>query len=125
MAANYLLPENDDLLARKSGAWAKDKLFFLQKYISAFETSMKGKPWRRRIYIDLFSGPGKCTTRENSEYFLGSPLISLTTQYPFTDYYFVDMDADNIHALRTRSTAAKVEQNRISYLGRGYKQKSF
>ncbi|MGB8981250.1 MAG: three-Cys-motif partner protein TcmP [Anaerolineales bacterium] len=116
MADNYLLPENDNLVARESGALAKDKLFFLQKYMSAFETSMRAKPWRRRIYIDLFSGPGKCRTRESNEYFLGSPLLSLTTSHPFTDYYFVDTEPDNIAALRARSAATRVEQSRIHCL---------
>jgi three-Cys-motif partner protein len=112
----YLLPEDDGLATRDSGAWAKDKLFYLQKYINAFETSMQGKPWRRRIYIDLFAGPGKCAIKEGRGYFLGSSLISLTATHPFTDYYFVDMVNDNINALKARSTATKVNQNRIKFL---------
>lgn len=98
----YLLPANDGLIARTSGIWAKDKLFYLKKYIDTFETSMRAKPWRRRIYIDLFSGPGKCVVEGSREYFLGSPLLSLTTQYPFTDYYFVDENQENIDALGAR-----------------------
>lgn len=112
----YLLPEDDGLPARDSGAWAKDKLFYLQKYINTFETSMHGKPWRRRIYIDLFSGPGKCKIKESKEHFLGSSLISLIATHPFTDYYFVDMEKDNINALNQRSTATKVNQDRIKFL---------
>lgn len=109
----YLLPEEDGLPARESGEWAKEKLFYLQKYIDVFERSMRGKAWRRRIYIDLFSGPGKCITRESNEYFLGSPLLSLTTTYPFTDYYFVDKDIDKIDTLIARSATVKVSQDRI------------
>lgn len=112
----YLLPEYDGLLARDSGTWAKDKLFYLEKYINAFETSMHGKPWRNRIFIDLFSGPGKCEIKGRHEYFLGSSLLSLITTYPFTDYYFVDMESENINALRERSTATRVNQNNINYL---------
>lgn len=112
----YLLPENDGLPARNSGAWAKDKLFYLQKYISTFETSMRNKSWRKRIYIDLFSGPGKCITRESNEYFLGSPLLALTTEHPFTDYYFVDTETDNVNALKTRSSATTISQDRIHCL---------
>jgi len=109
----YLLLEYDGLPTRESGSWAKDKVFYLQKYINTFETSMRGKPWRRRIYIDLFSGPGKCSTRDNSEYFLGSPLISLITEHPFTDYFFVDKESGNIDALKIRGTASNVPQDRI------------
>ena len=112
----YLLPENDGLAVRPSGIWAKDKLFYLKKYISVFETSMRGKPWRRRIYIDLFSGSGKCIVEGSQEYFLGSPLISLTTEHPFTDYYFVDKDKVNIDSLRTRSAATPIPQNKIDFL---------
>ena len=112
----YLLSEDDGLAARDFGAWARDKLFYLQRYINTFETSMRGKPWRRRIYIDLFSGPGKCFIRESKEYFLGSPLISLTTEHPFTDYFFVDVDSSNRDALEKRSEAANVPQERIHCL---------
>lgn len=110
----YLLPENDGLLARPSGVWAKDKLFYLKKYVDTFETSMRKKPWRRRIFIDLFSGPGKCMVENTHEFLLGSPLLALTTEYPFTDYYFVDMDDDNISSLRTRSAATRVQQEKIN-----------
>lgn len=109
----YLLPEEDGLPTRVSGAWAKDKLFYLQKYVNTFETSMRGKPWRRRIYIDLFSGPGKCLIQTNNEFLLGSPLISLTTDHPFTDYFFVDVESKNKEALETRSKGTKVSQDRI------------
>lgn len=112
----YLLPEDDGLISRNSGIWAKDKLFYLQKYIDAFETAMRGKPWRRRIYIDLFAGPGKCMIKDGRGYFLGSSLISLTATHPFTDYYFVDTINENVNALKTRSTATKIDQNRIHFL---------
>jgi three-Cys-motif partner protein len=111
----YLLPENDGLSARPSGAWAKDKLFYLQKYISTFETSMRNRPWRRRIYIDLFSGPGKCVVDGTNEYFLGSPLLAITTEHPFTDYYFVDMDGKNIEALKKRIAKAGISRERTKF----------
>ena len=81
---NYLLPEEDNLLVRPSGDWAQDKLFYVQHYIDTFEKSMRNSKWRSRNYIDLFAGPGKCKDRKTQEYFLGSPLLALTTPYPFT-----------------------------------------
>ena len=104
----YLLPEEDGLIARDSGEWVKEKLFYVKRYIDAFEVAMRGKKWRKRIFIDLFSGPGKCIVRDTNECILGSPLLALQTQYPFTDYYFVDMNAQNIESLKTRSKASKV-----------------
>ena len=119
----YLLPEEDGLPARESGEWVKEKLFFIQRYIATFETAMRGKSWRQRNYIDLFSGPGKCIIRGTGEYLLGSPLLALSTQYPFTDYYFGDLEQQNIDYLTERSKGSKVPQNHIHYLTGNANQK--
>ncbi len=112
----YLLPEYDSLPARPSGNWAQDKLFYVKHYIDTFEKSMRNSKWRRRIYIDLFAGPGKCFDRDTREYFLGSPLLALTTEYPFTDYFFVDMDKENLETLETRSEKTKVPKENLHFL---------
>ncbi|MFZ5911339.1 MAG: three-Cys-motif partner protein TcmP [Chloroflexota bacterium] len=112
----YLLPIDDGLPVRQSGDWAQDKLFYVKHYIDTFEKSMREKPWRARIYIDLFSGPGKCQDRETGAYFLGSPLLALTTEHLFTKYFFVDLDAGNLEALQIRSGATTVQQDRIRFL---------
>ena len=111
-----LLPEDDGLTVRPSGDWAQDKLFYVKHYIETFEKSMRKREWRRRIYIDLFAGPGKCVDRDTQEYFLGSPLLALTTEYPFTDYFFVDMDKENLEALKIRSRKTMVPENKIRFL---------
>jgi three-Cys-motif partner protein len=98
----FLLPEKDGLPVRISGPWVREKLFFVKQYIDTFEIAMRQKPWRKRIYIDLFAGPGKCLIKGTQEYLLGSPLLAVTTQYPFTDYFFVDSDDANINVLRKR-----------------------
>jgi three-Cys-motif partner protein len=99
---NYLAPEEDDLTTRDSGEWTEEKLDYLMRYIWVFETSMRAKPWRERHYIDLLAGPGKCRIERTSQILLGSPLIALTTEHPFTDYFFVDIDHENVEALRQR-----------------------
>ena len=119
----YLLPKNDDLLTRDSGEWVKEKLFYVQRYIDAFETAMRNQSWRRRIYIDLFSGPGKCNVRGTNDYVLGSPLLALITQYPFTDYYFGDLDKENIDHLRERANNSNIPQDHIHYLTGNANQK--
>jgi three-Cys-motif partner protein len=98
----YLLPHDDGLPMRESGEWVAEKLDYLQRYIDIFEKSMHQKPWRARHYIDLFAGPGKCVVPETGSVYLGSPLLSLTTSYPFTGYFFVDMDPNNVAALQQR-----------------------
>ncbi len=112
----YLLPEDDGLPARDSGEWVKEKLFYVQRYIDTFEIAMRNGSWRQRNYIDLFSGPGKCVIRGTNEHLLGSPLLSLNTQYPFTDYYFGDLDQQNIDWLKERTQVSKVSQDHIHYL---------
>ncbi|MFN8455984.1 MAG: three-Cys-motif partner protein TcmP [Anaerolineae bacterium] len=111
----YLLPEDDGLPARNFGPWVAEKLHYLKRYIDMFETSMRSKPWRRRIYIDLFAGSGKCYVDENREYYLGSPLLALTAKYPFTDCFFVDASPENIATLQERGSTSAVSVN-IQYL---------
>ena len=101
----YLEPEDDGLTMRPAGSWAADKLDYLARYINVFETSMRNK-WKVRYYIDLLSGPGKNRVRESGEVLLGSPLIALTTQHPFTHYIFVDNSPENTAALRERCSVS-------------------
>lgn len=97
----YLQPEDDGLLMRGAGRWAEAKLDYLARYINVFETSMRGK-WKVRHYVDLFAGPGKNRIRETGRIFLGSPLLAITTLYPFTRCFFVDSSLPNTSALQSR-----------------------
>src|SRR5438876_3568526 len=54
-----LVTARDGLPARQTGEWTEEKLFYVGRYIDIFTRAMKQK-WSRRVYIDLFSGPGKC-----------------------------------------------------------------
>jgi three-Cys-motif partner protein len=112
---NYLLPKDDGLPARPSGQWAAEKLYYVKTYVDIFETSMRNKPWRSRNFIDLFAGPGKCRVEDSCEYFLGSPLLALTTEHPFTDYFFVDSNSENIDALKKRCAATEAS-SKIHYI---------
>jgi len=104
---DYILPVDDGLPLRDSGPWVAKKLDYLRRYIDVFETSMRGK-WPTRTYIDLFSGPGKCIDRESRAVYLGSPLIALTTTYPFTHYIFVDKDRAALDALKARASVSAI-----------------
>ena len=110
---NYLEPSEDGLPMRPSGAWVAEKLDYLKRYIDIFETSMRDK-WRRRNFIDLFAGPGKCRDRNSQSIYLGSPILALTTQYPFTGYFFVDSEPEYIQALETRCTLSNL-MDKISF----------
>jgi three-Cys-motif partner protein len=102
---NYLEPQDDGLPARSSGIWAAQKLDYLARYIDVFEKSMRGK-WSFRNYIDLMAGPGKDRVRGSRQVLLGSPLLALTTQYPFTNYFFVEIEQKNCEALKQRCAAS-------------------
>ena len=98
---DYLSDKDDGLLMRETGPWVCDKYYYIRRYIYIFETSMRIK-WPNRTYIDLFSGPGKCKNRETGKVYIGSPLIAITTDYPFTKYYFIDNNQEYISALKQR-----------------------
>jgi len=114
--SDYLLPVKDGLPARESGEWVKEKLYYVKRYIDVFEVAMRDRSWRRRVFIDLFAGPGKCIVRDTNEYLLGSPLLALQTQYPFTDYYFGDLEQDNIDFLTQRISESSIPKDRIHLL---------
>ena len=101
----YLQPQDDGLLMREAGAWAMVKLDYLTRYIGVFETSMRQK-WPVRYYVDLLAGPGKNVVRDSGDVLLGSPLLALTTTYPFTGYFFTDLSDENTKALQQRCAAS-------------------
>ena len=111
---HYLQPEDDGLPMRSSGSWVAEKLDYLERYINIFETSMRDRPWRKRHYIDLFAGPGKCFVPETGAVHLGSPLLSLTTPHPFTDYFFVDINPGDIATLQQRCSMSPLH-NCVQY----------
>ncbi len=112
----FLTTEDDGLRTRPAGPWAQDKLDYLARYINAFETSMRDK-WKIRYYIDLLCGPGKNKIRGTDTVIPGSPLIALTTRYPFTHYVFVDNDPENIRALQQRCSAlSRTSRMQITFL---------
>lgn len=101
----YLQPVPDGLITRPSGSWVAEKLDYVRRYIDIFSTSMKAK-WPQRNYIDLFAGPGKNVLKDTGKVILGSPLLSLVTKYPFTSYYFADLNPGNAVALEHRCSAS-------------------
>src|SRR6266568_1499908 len=76
----------DGLPLRDSGSWIAEKHEKLTYYAQMFATGMKPtekKPdhWRHRIYLELFSGPGKCLVRETGKEELGSPLKVINHEF--------------------------------------------
>jgi three-Cys-motif partner protein len=90
---------NDGLPVRNSGIWAKEKLYYLERYLDIFSVGMHQKWMGKLYYVDLFAGPGRCLIPETEE-FDGSPLIAL--KFNFTKYFFIEADASSWKALSTR-----------------------
>lgn len=91
----------DGLPARVSGAWARDKLYYLERYFTIFNKGMY-KKWPRRFSIDLMAGPGRCITADRDE-FEGSPLLAARSEPVFERCIFVESDPSLLDALRVRS----------------------
>jgi len=100
---------SDGLVARDSGAWAKEKLYYLERYFDIVSVGMKKKWAGRLYYVDLFAGPGKCRIRETNEEIDGSPLIAL--KFNFAKYFFVESDDKRCRALQARVKARAPEKD--------------
>jgi len=91
--------ESDGLPARPSGPWIETKHRLLTYYADLFATGMKNK-WGSRVYVELFSGPGKCFIRDTGKEDLGSPLKVIDRE--FTKFIFAEMSAPAAEALAKR-----------------------
>lgn len=92
---------SDGQIVRDSGAWAREKLYYLERYLEIFSVGMKAKWAGRLYYVDLFAGPGKCQIRDTREEIDGSPLIAL--KFNFAKYFFIEADERCYQALVVRA----------------------
>ena len=82
---------SDGLPVRESGPWIEKKHRLLTYYADLFATGMQNK-WEKRVYLELFSGPGKCFIRDTAQEDLGSPLKVIG--HNFTHFNFTEMEVD-------------------------------
>lgn len=91
---------SDGLIVRDSGSWAKEKLYYLERYLYIFSVGM-GEKWPEKLYyVDLFAGPGRCLIRDTREEIDGSPLLAL--KFNFAKYFFFEVDPTCCEALTKR-----------------------
>jgi len=83
------------------GSWVEDKHRLVSLYETLFSTGMKRK-WDKRVYIDLYSGPGMVRVRETGRFLWGSPLLALQVKDPFDKYIFCESNGAAIDALKSR-----------------------
>ena len=61
---NCSIPGADGLPVQRVGPWVEDKFFFLERYLTASrEARRKFSDNGNAVFIDLFSGPGRCIIR--------------------------------------------------------------
>ncbi|HXN51385.1 MAG TPA: three-Cys-motif partner protein TcmP [Candidatus Acidoferrum sp.] len=103
MATEILPGAQDDGLHYEDdvGAWVEDKHRLVSLYETLFSTGMKRK-WEKRVYIDLFSGPGLVRIRGTRRFLWGSPMLALQVKDPFDEYIFCESSAGALDALRQR-----------------------
>jgi three-Cys-motif partner protein len=89
----------DGLPIRDSGAWMATKHKLLTYLGHLFATGMKNS-WRSRVYLELFSGPGRCLIRKTRTEDFGSPLRVI--EHEFTKFIFTEMSAPAAEALAQR-----------------------
>src|ERR1700690_929675 len=92
------ISKTDGLLVRKSGEWARRKLYYLKNYYGITTVSMRNK--FRLVYLDVMAGPGRCKIEETNEEFPGSPLVAL--DHDFAQYIFIEEDPELADALIQR-----------------------
>lgn len=92
---------DDGLITHPIGPWAEDKYRYVGMYAEMFATGMKNR-WPRRVYLDLFCGPGHSRIRDSGRTVLGSPMIALSLPDAFDSYVFADENPEALEALRLR-----------------------
>ncbi len=93
------MSSSDGLPIRDSGSWIDKKHKLLTYYGHLFATGMKNR-WASRVYLELFSGPGRCLIRKSDKEDLGSPLKVI--DHEFTKFIFAEMSVPAAKALAKR-----------------------
>lgn len=105
---------SDALPIRPSGSWIETKHKLLTYYAKMFATGMKSK-WQNRVYLELFSGPGRCVVRNTNKEQLGSPLKVI--EHEFTHFIFTEMRVAAAEALAQRISLSKNAKNAEIWCG--------
>lgn len=102
--SNCLVLGLDDLPVQCVGPWVKDKYYYLERYLNAScEARRKFSDRGNAVFIDLFTGPGKCVIKdENREIDSGALRVLNREEAQFNESFLFDINADNVKALDKR-----------------------
>jgi three-Cys-motif partner protein len=92
---------DDGLVTPIVGPWAEEKYRLVECYARIFATAMKRK-WDVRVYVDLFSGPGRARIRGSQRTVETAALRVLSIPDPFDRYIFCELDPQKMAALQSR-----------------------
>ena len=108
----------DELPIRCVGEWANEKIHYLLRYFDIFAIGMHRK-WKSKIrYVEICSGPGRCSTRDGFEQD-GTALAILnhpSFQY-VEDALFIDYNETAVEALNQRIALLKMSSKAQAVLG--------
>ena len=84
------------------GYWSEIKLDIIRDYAHAYSTifSAPGQRMFHHVYIDAFAGAGIHISKATGDVIEGSPLIAVSTQPPFKEYHFIDLDGTRVANLQ-------------------------
>jgi three-Cys-motif partner protein len=101
-ALEKLRADDDELVCLAVRRWAEKKYRLVSLYAELFATGMKNK-WDKRVYLDLYAGPGFGKIPGTSTVLKGSPMLALTVTHPFDKYIFCEENPQNMEALQIRA----------------------
>jgi three-Cys-motif partner protein len=93
------LPVDDGLLTPEVGSWSIHKHHFLRRYVDAFTTAMRRKPWSGLHYIDLSANAGLERIKDSGALEWGSPLIAAQAPHRFSQLHLCERDKNRFEAL--------------------------
>ena len=96
-----VLVQDDGLACSEVGGWTEEKHRLVSLYSTLFSSGMKDK-WGKRVYIELYAGPGHSKIRDTSRIIAGSPIRALTVRDPFDKYIFCEESPTYLEALKVR-----------------------
>lgn len=95
----------DGLPVRCVGDWANDKIYYLLQYFQIFTKGMS-KKWGNLRYVEVCSGPGRCSTRDGNEQ--DGTALSVVKNELFgllSDAIFIDYSSKVVELLSRRFEA--------------------
>lgn len=114
----------DGLPVRCVGEWANDKIYYLLQYFQIFSHGMSNK-WGKLRYVEICSGPGRCSTRDGNEQD-GTALAIIKNDCfkHISDALFVDSSEKVIDVLSQRIKALSKDSHAHAILGNYYEPES-